>query len=241
MNSHKLVTANFRLLQPLTVHKDGNGGGGVGSSPPGIDGGATCSASFAPATVVTLTATADISSTFAGWSGACTGSPAISVRPRSRAPPMHGNLHPRQRAVDRHKERRRSGQRQPESAERGLRRSLQRHYPDLRPRHAGHADRHAGCWLRLRRLAGRLRTGRHEPHRYRHYGTAHNVTASFARLVFPLAVRNFGNGAGRRPPAMAKSAAARPAISAICPGTVVTLTAQAMLAPLFRAGAGSAR
>ena len=57
----------------LTVHKTGSGGGTVTSIPPGIACGITCTAFYAPGTVVTLTATADTGSVFAGWSGDCAG------------------------------------------------------------------------------------------------------------------------------------------------------------------------
>jgi hypothetical protein len=57
----------------LTVNKSGTGSGTVSSSPAGIDCGATCSASFSSYSPVTLTATPASGSTFAGWSGACTG------------------------------------------------------------------------------------------------------------------------------------------------------------------------
>ena len=63
-------------LQPftLTVVKAGTGSGTVTSSPAGITCGSTCSALFASGTSVTLTATADSGSTFAGWSGeGCSG------------------------------------------------------------------------------------------------------------------------------------------------------------------------
>jgi cellulose 1,4-beta-cellobiosidase len=63
----------------LTVAKAGTGSGTVTSSPAGISCGATCSASFASGTSVTLTATAASGSTFAGWSGACTGTGACTV------------------------------------------------------------------------------------------------------------------------------------------------------------------
>ncbi len=54
--------------------KAGTGAGTVGSSPAGIDCGATCTASYPPLadTVVTLTASPAAGSVFAGWSGACT-------------------------------------------------------------------------------------------------------------------------------------------------------------------------
>lgn len=60
----------------LTVAKAGTGAGTVASTPAGIDCGATCKGSFASGTSVTLTATAAAGSTFAGWSGACTGASA---------------------------------------------------------------------------------------------------------------------------------------------------------------------
>src|SRR5439155_10702421 len=45
----------------------------------GISCGAACAASFDNGTVVTLTATPDTGATFAGWSGACTGTGACTV------------------------------------------------------------------------------------------------------------------------------------------------------------------
>jgi uncharacterized repeat protein (TIGR02543 family) len=73
-----------------TIPKSGGGGGGaatsgftlkvsvsnsgsVRSSTGAINCGNTCQASFAAGTVVTLTATPPAGKTFAGWSGACTG------------------------------------------------------------------------------------------------------------------------------------------------------------------------
>jgi aryl-phospho-beta-D-glucosidase BglC (GH1 family) len=63
----------------LTVTRAGTGSGTVTSSPAGISCGATCSASFASGASVTLTASAASGSTFAGWSGACTGTGACTV------------------------------------------------------------------------------------------------------------------------------------------------------------------
>ena len=57
----------------LTVAKAGTGSGTVTSSPTGINCGATCSASYAAGTSVVLTASAASGSSFAGWSGDCTG------------------------------------------------------------------------------------------------------------------------------------------------------------------------
>ena len=63
----------------LTVSKSGSGGGTVTSSPAGITCGSDCSEAYASGTSVTLTAAAASGSTFAGWSGACTGSGACTV------------------------------------------------------------------------------------------------------------------------------------------------------------------
>lgn len=63
----------------LSVSRQGAGSGTVTSSPAGINCGSTCSASFAASTPVTLTAQAAAGSTFAGWSGACTGTGSCSV------------------------------------------------------------------------------------------------------------------------------------------------------------------
>ena len=82
MDAAKSVSANFTASPgpfSLTVAKSGTGTGTVTSTPPGISCGTTCSASFASGTVVSLTATPDTGSTFAGWGGACSGSGACSV------------------------------------------------------------------------------------------------------------------------------------------------------------------
>jgi endoglucanase len=60
----------------LTVTRSGTGSGTVTSNTGGINCGSTCSATYASGTTVTLTATAASGSTFAGWSGACTGTSA---------------------------------------------------------------------------------------------------------------------------------------------------------------------
>jgi hypothetical protein len=68
-------TVQLLILQPITlsVSKAGTGSGTVTSNPSGINCGSTCSAQFNSGTQVTLTATAASGSTFAGWSGACSG------------------------------------------------------------------------------------------------------------------------------------------------------------------------
>ena len=63
----------------LTVTKAGTGSGTITSNTGGIDCGATCSASFAGGTKVILTATPSSGSTFAGWSGDCTGTGSCVV------------------------------------------------------------------------------------------------------------------------------------------------------------------
>lgn len=57
----------------LSVQKSGDGSGRVSSSSGGIDCGPTCTAEYSEGTVVTLTVTSGIGSTFTGWSGACSG------------------------------------------------------------------------------------------------------------------------------------------------------------------------
>ena len=84
LNSNTSVTAAFSVPLPnptLGVTKTGSTGtGGVTSSPAGIDCGSTCSASFAPGTGITLTATPDAGSVFAGWSGGgCSGTGTCSL------------------------------------------------------------------------------------------------------------------------------------------------------------------
>ncbi len=66
-------------LIPLTVLKTGSGIGTVTSSPTGIDCGVSCSAGFDTGTVVTLTTVPDATSTFTGWSGACSGTGTCTV------------------------------------------------------------------------------------------------------------------------------------------------------------------
>ena len=63
----------------VAVLKVGAGSGTVTSSPAGIVCGASCSASYASGTVVTLTAAPAAGSTFTGWSGACTGAGSCTV------------------------------------------------------------------------------------------------------------------------------------------------------------------
>jgi hypothetical protein len=80
MDAAKTVTGVFATAASLAISKNGSGTGTVTSSPAGINCGATCLYSFALNTVVTLTATADGGSTFAGWSGeGCSGTGTCQV------------------------------------------------------------------------------------------------------------------------------------------------------------------
>jgi GH25 family lysozyme M1 (1,4-beta-N-acetylmuramidase) len=67
----KEVSAVFGY--PVQVERQGTGDGTVTSSPSRLDCGATCTASFAVGSTVTLTAEPDSASIFAGWSDGCTG------------------------------------------------------------------------------------------------------------------------------------------------------------------------
>lgn len=63
----------------LSVSKIGNGAGLISSSPNGITCGSQCSAGYDTGTVVTLMASANNGSSFAGWSGACSGTGGCTV------------------------------------------------------------------------------------------------------------------------------------------------------------------
>src|SRR5690349_24936818 len=81
MYSAQSVTATIALITPtLYVPYLHDALPVFSSSPAGINCGATCSASFAEGTMVTLTATAAAGSTFTGWSGGgCSGTGTCSV------------------------------------------------------------------------------------------------------------------------------------------------------------------
>jgi uncharacterized repeat protein (TIGR01451 family) len=74
------VTVTAVPTHMLTVSDTGAGSGTVTSSPTGINCPGTCSTSFKDGTMVTLTASADAGSTFAGWSdGGCSGTGTCTV------------------------------------------------------------------------------------------------------------------------------------------------------------------
>ena len=80
MSAARSVTATFTLASlPLTVTRAGAGAGNVTSSPAGIACGTDCSQSYTFGTVVTLSAVATTGSSFAGWSGSCTGTGSCQV------------------------------------------------------------------------------------------------------------------------------------------------------------------
>jgi List-Bact-rpt repeat protein len=73
------LTVTLARTVTITVTKQGAGSGTVNSTPAGIDCGATCSNRFDAATSVTLNAAPASDSSFAGWSGACTGTAPCTV------------------------------------------------------------------------------------------------------------------------------------------------------------------
>lgn len=76
---HGVATVTFVESRELTVTRSGTGTGSVTSSPDGIDCGTTCADSFELGSDVTLDAAPGASSTFTGWSGACTGAGTCTV------------------------------------------------------------------------------------------------------------------------------------------------------------------
>ncbi|HXP36906.1 MAG TPA: hypothetical protein VN817_03990, partial [Solirubrobacteraceae bacterium] len=74
------IKSAFReITTPLLITKAGSGSGTVTSLPAGIDCGATCTVAFQEESTVTLTPEAAAGSSFAGWSGACSGTGACTV------------------------------------------------------------------------------------------------------------------------------------------------------------------
>ena len=79
MVAQRDVTATFNQAPVLTVGKAGTGSGPVTSNPSGISCGSLCSKTFSPGATVTLTATPNSGSVFAGWSGDCSGTSSTCV------------------------------------------------------------------------------------------------------------------------------------------------------------------
>jgi Divergent InlB B-repeat domain len=68
-----LGTYTLSFPATLTVQKNGTGSGSVADATSAINCGATCTATLTQGQQVTLSATADPGSVFAGWGGACSG------------------------------------------------------------------------------------------------------------------------------------------------------------------------
>jgi hypothetical protein len=82
LSAARSVTATFAITpanHTLSLTKAGTGRGTMTSSPAGISCGGACSASYTAGTVVSLTAVPRSGSTFAGWSGACSGTASCQV------------------------------------------------------------------------------------------------------------------------------------------------------------------
>jgi Divergent InlB B-repeat domain len=84
-NTPVTVTATFSAasaLPPayaLTATKAGTGGESISSNPAGVSCGSDCSEAYAAGTTVTLSAAPAGNSTFAGWSGGCSGTGSCTV------------------------------------------------------------------------------------------------------------------------------------------------------------------
>jgi hypothetical protein len=80
MSQTQNVTTTFAPQSVmLTVSDTGTGSGMVSSNPAGIACGTACSKAFSAGTAVTLDATPNKNSAFAGWSGACSGTGPCTV------------------------------------------------------------------------------------------------------------------------------------------------------------------
>jgi len=82
LSAGETVTCTFTNTKQvtLTVNRTGTGNGTVTSNPAGINCGADCTETYNGNTVVALTATPAAGSSFAGWSGDCSGTdPTTSV------------------------------------------------------------------------------------------------------------------------------------------------------------------
>ena len=80
LNRDTNVGATFSSPASLSVSVTGPGSGVITSNPAGINCGQSCTANFAQGASVTLSAAAAANSTFAGWSGACSGTGRCTVK-----------------------------------------------------------------------------------------------------------------------------------------------------------------
>ena len=94
MSQARSATALFSGVAsyPLDVGVGGSGTGTVTSDVGGINCGATCSATYADGTNVTLTATAAGGSSFVGWSGDCSGTSTTCLVTMSQARSAFANF-----------------------------------------------------------------------------------------------------------------------------------------------------
>jgi len=74
-----IKTIQLFLQYSLSVEKAGTGSGTVTSSPAGIECGSTCSGTYDAGTSISLSALPSANSTFAGWSGGCSGTGTCTV------------------------------------------------------------------------------------------------------------------------------------------------------------------
>jgi Divergent InlB B-repeat domain len=85
MDTARFVTAVFESnpgtvnKEGVTVNKEGGGSGTVTSNPAGIDCGSRCDARYDVGTRITLAAKPATGSSFAGWSGDCSGTGSCSL------------------------------------------------------------------------------------------------------------------------------------------------------------------
>ena len=78
--------ASSAVRLQLAVQISGSGSGTVTSNPAGINCGKACTAAFGGGSQVRLTAAAQAGSSFAGWSGACSGTGSCTVTVTSNSP-----------------------------------------------------------------------------------------------------------------------------------------------------------
>ena len=74
-----LMTITPPPLETLNISKRGRGYGTVSSFPAGLSCGAACSHAYPEGAQVSLTATPAVTSSFAGWDGACTGTGKCAI------------------------------------------------------------------------------------------------------------------------------------------------------------------
>ena len=79
MSAAKSVAATFTALPKYTLTVVKSGTGTVTSDPAGIACGSDCSEAYISGSTVALSASPETGSTFAGWSGACSGSGGCTV------------------------------------------------------------------------------------------------------------------------------------------------------------------